>query len=60
MKPLDRILADGGKVCAYKARKDYVDDELKGLEGWSHRMVPLCVPSLEGERLMLVLERKEV
>lgn len=55
---LDRLLAEEGTVCAYKAHRTYVMAEAEGLDGFSFSLVPLKVPFLDEERNMMVLKRR--
>ena len=58
MPSLERLVQDEGTVCAYKARKEYVDGELESIAGWQSRCVELAVPFLDEPRMMLVMKRE--
>jgi 16S rRNA G527 N7-methylase RsmG len=59
---LDRILAEGGSMCAFKSRKSSVDAELKAVEhvaaGRYHfTQVPYHLPGSEAERRIVRIQR---
>lgn len=54
------LLAPGGRVVALKGRRAQIDGELAGLRaGWDAQVTPVAVPGLDGERHIVVLERRE-
>ncbi len=67
LKVLRRILKDGGKLAAYKARSEKIAEEMEALEGSKPKYVvePLTVPFLtenageskERERNLVIIER---
>ena len=71
IRPIGAILAEGGSVCAYKGRRDLIDEELAAVGslvetgkggsdlGWIHTIVPLKVPFLDASRNLCVLRKNE-
>jgi len=53
----ERIIADGGRACLYKASRSYVQKEIEGIGGFKVEIVDLHVPFLDGNRVMCTLER---
>jgi 16S rRNA (guanine527-N7)-methyltransferase len=57
VKKMLRLLNPGGRIAAYKGRREVIDDELAGLSALAVRteVLPLTVPFLEEERHLVVL-----
>lgn len=58
MGHLERILADNGRVVAYKGKRSQIDEELKKLEKSAHgkiEIIPVSVPFLKEERHMVTM-----
>lgn len=56
------LLGEGGYVCAYKALKEQVEEELVQVERtckstWKARFVPLEVPHLEASRMLCLMQK---
>lgn len=68
IRPLDSIVIDGGYVCAYKGRKEAVEEEIAqvrrlshsetddNLRTWSFRVERLDVPFLAADRSLCVMQ----
>lgn len=54
------LTAPGGRIAAYKGRKQTIDQELEGLKslGLKIEVIPLKVPYLQDERHLVVIENK--
>lgn len=69
IRPIGDILADGGFVCAYKGRREAIEEELAAVEllvkqgkggsgtGWISSIEPLSVPYLEAERALCIMQK---
>lgn len=71
IRPIGDILAEGGVVCAYKGRKEAVEEELAAVDalvregkggsehGWIPSITPLTVPGLDASRTLCVLRKRQ-
>lgn len=58
IRPVSSLLEEDGCICAYKAKKSYIDVEIREIEGFSCEIVDLSVPFLDEERRMLVMHKQ--
>lgn len=70
IRSIGDILAEGGFVCAYKGRKDVIEEELAAIDalvkagrggsghGWKSTIEPLAVPGLDASRALCVLQKQ--
>lgn len=57
---LEKLLAKGGSICAYKGQIEVVQTELAAIESsrWDSTLIPIEVPLLEAERVLCVLTKR--